>query len=269
MLTNKWGRFLVVMMVAVTSCSKKTDTIIQPPVPVQPVKGKLAKISYDSGAYDSLYYASSGDLIKVKSVFDLSSGASVTYSFEYSAQGKLTRISSDQGEEYRYTYSGNQLYEVGQYVGGLKIRHKGFTYDNLGVLTSTHTYADVLTNPNDQDFLDMFIYTYYPDGNLKTETSYSVHPNTGHPVKEVTITYSDYDNNHNPDDIFKQMPYFFGQRFFKNNARLRVVKNEKTGIESTYLFTYTYNQSTLPITRKFEYYGNGNWEEGTCIYSYY
>ncbi|HCL04797.1 MAG TPA: hypothetical protein DHW64_02020, partial [Chitinophagaceae bacterium] len=166
MLMNKWGRFLLVMMVAVTSCSKKGDSIIQPPVPVEPVQGKLAKISYDSGAYDSLYYSPAGKLIKIKSVWDPSSAVSVTYFFDYNAQGKLTRINSDQGEEYRYTYSGNQLEEVGQYVGGLKIRHKGFTYNSQGVLTSTHTYADILSNPNDQDFLDMFIYTYYADGNL-------------------------------------------------------------------------------------------------------
>jgi len=269
MLTNKWGQLLLVMMVAVMSCSKKTDTIIQPPVPVEPVKGKLAKISFDSGAYDSLYYAPTGELVKLRSVWDPSSGYSVTYSFDYNAQGKITRIYNDQGEEFRYTYSGNQLEEVGLYVSGLKTRHKGFTYDTQGTLTATHTYADILSNPNDQDFLDMFIYTYYPDGNLKTETSYSVHPTTGQPVKEVTITYSDYDNSHNPDDLFKQMPYFFGLKFFKNNARLRMVKNEKTGVESTYLFTYTYNQTTFPVTRKFEYYGSGNWLEGNCTYTYY
>lgn len=268
MLTNKWGRVLLLMMVVVTSCSKKTDTIIQLPVPVQPVKSKLAKISYDSGAYDSLYYGNAGELIKLKTVWDPSTGISVTYSFDYNAQGKITRIESDRGEEYRYSYTGNQLTEVGLYLGGIKTRHKGFTY-NQGVLTSTHTFADLLNNPNDQDFLDMFTYTYYPDGNLKTETSFSVHPVSGMPVKEMTITYSDYDNRYNPDDIFKQMPYYFGLSFSKNNARLRSVKNEKTGEETNYLFSYSYNPAAFPVSRKFEYYGNGNWIEGTCTYSYY
>jgi hypothetical protein len=268
MWTNKWSVVLLVV-VGLTACSKKTD-IIQPPPPTQPVAGKLAKISFDSGAYDSLYYAPSGNLIKVKSVFDPANGVSVIiYSFDYNAQGKLTRIYNDQGVEYRYTYSGDQLDEVGVYISGLKTSHKGFTYNADGVLTATATFSDLLSNPGDQDFLDMFLYTYYPDGNLKTETSFSVDPTTGHPVKEVSITHSDYDNNHNPDDIFKQLPYFFGIKFSKNNARTRILKNEKTGVESTYLFTYTYNQATLPLTRKFEYYGSGNWEEGTCTYSYY
>lgn len=266
MWTNKWNLLLLVLF-GLTACSKKADNIQLPP-PAETIKGKLAKISFDTGAYDSLYYSVDGALIKIRSVVDPASGNSVTYSFDYNVQGKLTRIYNDQGEEYRYTYSGAELEEVGLYVSGIKTRHKGFTYNN-GILTSTHTYADVLSNPNDQDFLDMFTYTYYPDGNLKSETSYSVHPTTGWPVKEVTITYSDYDNKYNPDDIFKQLPYYFGNTFFKHNARTRIVKNEKTGVESTYLFTYTYNQVTLPLTRKFEYYGSGNWLEGTCTYSYY
>lgn len=265
---NKWGSLMAGILL-VSACSKKSDQLQPTPqLPQEPVKGKLAKISYDSGAYDSLYYDASGKLIKYKSVWVPGSGTSLTYFFDYDMFGKPTRVYSDQGEEYRYSYENGLLSEVGLYFGGIKTRHKGFTY-NQGQLTSTHTYADILSNPNDQDFLDMFTYTYYPDGNLKTETSFSVHPVSGWPVKEMTITYSDYDNSYNPEDLLKQLPYYFGKTFLKNNAGTRTAKNEKTGETSTYIFSYTYHSSTLPLTRKYEYYGSGNWQEGSCIYSYY
>ena len=256
MLMNKWGGLVIAVLVTAIACSKKTDNVLPPPATPQPVKGKLAKIIFDSGAYDSLYYGSGGELIKIKTVWDPASGISITHLFNYDAQGKLQHISTDHGEEYRYSYTGNQLHEVGLYIGGIKTRHTTYTY-HQGVLTASHSFADILTNPNDQDFLDMFIYTYYPDGNLKTETSYSVHPVTGDPVKEITITYSDYDQQHNADDIFKQMPYHFGHQFAKNNARMRSIKNEKTGEITNYLFFYNYNESALPVSRRFEYYGGG------------
>lgn len=266
MLTSKWAFLLLLVM---ASCSKKNTPTPLPALPADPIKGKLARLSYDTGAYDSLYYGSAGELIRVKSVWDPALGGGMSYVFDYNAQGKLTSIQTSQAQEYRYIYTGNELTEVILYINGVKTNHKNFTYDNNGVMVSSHTYADVLNAPGDQDFLDMFIYTYYPDGNLKTETAYSVHPVTGHPVKETTITYTDYDDRYNPDDIFKQMPYYFGFTFAKNNARLRSVKNEKTGELSNYVFTYTYNQTAKPVSRKFEFLGNGNWYEGICTYAYY
>lgn len=268
MMTERLLTIVIVSISLLTACSKKGEKPTEPIPPPTTVAGKLAKVTYDAGAYDSLYYSNDGALVKLNAVLDPISGAGTRYTLEYNAAKKVQRIVTNDGDEYRYFYSDGQLSTVAHFVNGQKESYSIFTYQQ-NKLNSVEYF--VAADPNAQSYKSMGFHTYdyYTDGNLKEEVAYSIHQLTGQPIKNITITYSDYDQGVNQDEIVRQVPLSYGLTISKNNAGLRSVKDEHTGSVVNFLFTYSYNSIKNPLTRSFQYFGSGNWHQGSSIYSYY
>ncbi|MBL0883334.1 MAG: hypothetical protein IBJ16_08340, partial [Chitinophagaceae bacterium] len=95
-----------------TACTKRPVTPQLPPVPPQQPSGKLSKLVYDTGAYDSLYYLADGRLSKLVNNIDPAVSGGVRYELKYHSSGKLERINSSEGWYYLYLYSNGKLASI-------------------------------------------------------------------------------------------------------------------------------------------------------------
>lgn len=248
-------------------CSKKPVTPQLPPQQ-QPVTGKLAKLVYDTGAYDSLYYLADGRLGKLVNNIDPASGSGVSYQFLYNAAGSVERITNSEGGYHQYRYDNGKLITISEYIHQHKNSYKFFNYTN-DVLTSMEifTYNGL---SGGYEFAGLHTYSFYQDGNLQEEITYTVNPFTGQLVKHMTITYSDYDNKLNTEETVRQVPYYYGVIKMKNNPGKRTVKREVNGVTTIFNSYFTYNQQLKPLTKKFQYKDpGGEIIETNTVYYYY
>lgn len=269
MMTERIFKIVLISATLFTACSKKGETITEPIPPPTSLAGKLAKVTYDAGAYDSLYYSSDGLLIKLNSVLDPVSGARTTYTLEYNAAKKVQRIVTNDGDEYRYIYLDGKLVSVAHFVNGQKESYSIFTYQQDKLSEAEYFVA---ADPNAQSYKStgFYTYTYYTDGNLKEEVAYSIHQATGLPIKNITRVYLDYDQGVNQEGIIRQIPLSVGLVLSKNNVGLLSVKDEHTNAVTNFLFDYAYDSLNHPLTRSFQYFSSdGSRHQGSSIYAYY
>lgn len=234
-----------------TACKKQpVSPQIPTPQPQQPT-GKLSKLVYDTGAYDSLYYLADGRLSKLVNNIDPAAGGGVSYELRYDVSGKIERINSSEGWYYLYQYANGKLASISQYMNEHKSSYKFFNYNN-DVLTSMELY-NYNGAARGYEFSGLHTYSFYPDGNLKEEVTYTVNAFTGQLIKHMTIEYSDYDNKLNAEELVRQVPYYYGIVRMKNNPGKRITKRESNGIITTFNSQFTYDQQAKPLTKKFLY----------------
>ncbi len=237
--------------VIMAGCNKRPVTPqLPPPQPQQP-SGKLSKLVYDTGAYDSLYYLADGRLSKLVNNIDPAAGDGVNYEIKYNASGKVERINSSEGWYFLYQYSAGKLTTISQFINDHKSSYKFFNYNN-DVLTSMELY-NYNGAARGYEFSGLHTYSFYPDGNLREEVTYTVNGFTGQLIKHMTIEYSEYDNKLNAEELVRQVPYYYGIVRMKNNPAKRVTKRESNGIITTFNSQFTYDQQSKPLTKKFLY----------------
>lgn len=247
------------------SCSKKPT----PPQPSQPsLTGKLAKIAYQPDTYDSIYYNDAGNIARIRSVYDRSTGLLADYFFEYNAQQQLQRIHDNRGDEYRYEYLNGKPVVVSHYAAGIKNDYKVYDYEQgrlvkIGIHLNTDGLGQQFRFEGQQEF------EYYADGNLKSEASYDVDQTTLQFIKKVGVVYSEYDNGRNLDETFYGKPYLYQIVRAQNNARRRIVTLYHSGRTVEYQFQFQYNNSNNPIYRKISYMDQGDLVEAEARYYYY
>jgi antitoxin component YwqK of YwqJK toxin-antitoxin module len=260
--------FLFFAPAVIFSCKKEQEKPVDPNPNPSPVIGKLAKLRYSNGSYDSLYYNSDGTIARLVVYNNFPGPYTERYSFEYDTQKKVTRILQDNGERYDYTYINGQLTAVSHFVNGQKRDFRFYDYVN-GKLAEVEEYYQTDPGQTGWGYLAHRSYTYYPDGNLKDETSYSFDTVTRMPRKDLTITYEDYDGNFNSIEVLGRFLYLSQQELAKNNARKLVSKDEVNGSSTSFSFTYTYNEFRNPLTRTMQYQSAGSTVTETVQYSYY
>lgn len=101
---------VVSILLALVGCSKTDRPISNQP---QLFSGKLSRILYNTGTYDSLYYLPNGQLGQVVNMIDPAANDGIRYRLLYDASGKLEKIMSSEGRGYRYQY------DQGQFLSGL------------------------------------------------------------------------------------------------------------------------------------------------------
>jgi hypothetical protein len=259
---------LIVSSLMFTACKKQPITPqLPPPQPQQPT-GKLAKLVYDTGAFDSLYYLADGRIAKLVNNIDPVNGDGVSYNFVYDATGKVERINSSEDRSYRYSYENGKVIAISEYINQHKSSYKLFNYVN-DVLTSMEIYV-YNGAARGYEFSALHNYSFYPDGNLKEEVAYAVNAFTGQLVKHMTIEYSDYDNKFNAEELVRQVPYYFGIVRLKNNPGKRVVKRDVPNITTIFNSIFTYDPQSKPMTKKFQYQDpSGVLIETNTLFYYY
>lgn len=251
------------ILLAMVSCRKNPVTPIEPP----PVAGKLTKLEYKDGAYDSIYYNSQGLISKFVNHFVFPFPYNEIHQFEYDANNKVTRIADNNGETYEYRYIGGSLAAVMHFKNGVKEDYRFYEYQN-GKLTLVEEYYRIGFNTPGYQLSSKLEYFYYPDGNLKQEVSYSFDPQTMVPTKDFSIEHLDYDSKKNPTDMFSRFLYLYQVPMASMNVRKLITKNERNGASIEYNFAYTYDNAGNPLTKKITYPSGGQTIEETIKYYY-
>jgi hypothetical protein len=271
MKTQKMIRYTLAIVLSVSlifsSCSK---TPIKPvPVPEPgPVIGYLSKLEYSDGSYDSLFYNENGTIKKLISHTVIPTHYNEIFVFEYDANKKLTRITDNHGEYYQYIYAGGKLAAVSHYLNNVKVDYKFYDYQN-DKLVSIEEYYQPAPGVPGHEYVSKRELSYYADGNLKNEVSYSFDPQTRVPIKDFTIEHADYDTKLNPMDVIGRFIYHSQIQFSKNNPGKMTAKSEASGATNVYNFEYTYNDFSNPLTRKMTYTSGGQTYTETLKYYYY
>lgn len=262
------SKFLLpLLVVAFFSCGKESNK--PNPAPVNNLTGKLAKVDLGVGIYDSLFYGQDGKLNKISTYYE--SGGTVTYKenyfFSYNNNGKPASVQIENADEYRYTYINGIVAAVSRYENGVKTNYKIYNYTADNLLESVELYEKPLQGGVGFAYTERTDYTYYPGGNLKTETQYQIDP-LGQAIKLVTTIYEDYDQRTNVDAAFRNFLYMTGISTMKNNARKVTRRNETTGAEQVYYYQFDYVSNNSPSKRIMRRTPGGA-PETEIVYSYY
>lgn len=191
-----------VLVLSLVSCRKNPVTPVDP----APAAGKLSKLEYKDGAYDSIYSNSQGLISKIVNHYVVSFPYNGIHQFEYDANKKVTRITDNNGESYEYKYLGGLLSAVLHYSAGVKEDYRFYEYRN-GKLSLVEAYFRLGINTPGYQLSSKLEYFYYADGNPKQEVSYSFDPQTMAPIKNFSIEHLDYDGNANPTDPISRFLY--------------------------------------------------------------
>jgi hypothetical protein len=271
MKTQKMIRYTIAIVLSLSlifsSCSKTPVKPVPVPEP-SPVIGYLSKLEYSDGSYDSLFYNENGTIKKLINHSVKPLPYNEIFVFEYDANKKLTRITDNNGEYYQYLYAGGALAAVSHYVNNVKKDYKFYDYQN-GKLVSIEEYYQIAPGGPGFEYTAKRELSYYADGNLKNEVSYSFDPQTRVPIKDVTIEHADYDAKFNPVDALGRFLYLSQIQMSKNNARKVITKDEVNGIITGFDFEYTYNDFSNPLTSKMTYTSGGQTITETLKYYYY
>lgn len=252
-----------IIILATAACRKSSD---QPnPNPV-PAPGKLAKLEYNNGDYDSLFYNSDQSLAKIKVHTNAFIPYDTWYEFQYDINKRVAHIIDRSGERYDYVYATDQLTAVTHYVGSTKTDYRFYNYTN-GKLTGIEEYYQLGPNSPGFDFRAEHELTYYADGNLKQDLIYSFQPQTRARYKSYSLEYLNYDTKVNSAEQTYFFIYLAQIPLMKNNYRKMISKDEVSGSQTVYDFEFTYDNLSNPLTKKMTSTTSGG--TITVKYSYY
>jgi hypothetical protein len=239
--------YLLLVIAMVTVSCRKTPGVQPAPVPV-PAINKLAKVEYNGGDYDSIFYNSDLQVIRIKMHTNVVTPFDAVYTFAYGATKKLTRIADNMGEHYDYVYINGVLTGVNHYTGNTKTDFRIYDYTN-GKLTAVEAYSQIGFNLPGYELISEWELDYYADGNLKTETIYSYTLQPRAKYKQFTTTYTGYDAKINATGMLNRFIYLSQVEIQKNNPGKMTRRDEVNGTEIQYDFAYTYNDFSNPLTQ--------------------
>lgn len=248
------------------ACGKKTNQPTNQPLPHA---GKLAKVDFGNGTYDSIFYRQDGKIDQLNISYDL--GGIIyqdRYQYSYNSAGQVDILKEEGGDEYRYAYANGQLVAVNHFVNGVKMDYKLYNYVGAGTrIESIEEYHKPYPTYPGFEFTFQKNYIYYAEGNLKEEVSYQIN-NNGQFTKYQTVTYVNYDQKINIDHIYRSFLYMSGIKLTANNVTKLIRKDEVSGVSNTYDYQFTYNSKGEPVKRQMLNPPSGS-VETVVTYSYY
>jgi hypothetical protein len=256
---------LTMLVLLISSCRKNP---IQPNEPQPLPSGKLAKMSFKDGSYDSVFYNNDGSIARIINHHTVPGPYTEEFSYEYDTNGKVKRINQNNGEYYQYGFIGEELVAVMHYVNGRKRDYKLYDYVDHK-LSSIEEYYQFDPNVPGHELYSRRDYSYYQDGNLKLEENYSFDAQTHVPKKDFTIEHADYDGKANTSDAVARFLYMSSIEFAKHNPRKMKTKDEVSGVVTEFQSEYTYDAASRPLTRRISYPSGGQTITETILFSYY
>ena len=167
------------------------------------------------------------------------------YNLHYSAQQQLIRmdVTGEAGNSYAtYQYSGSQVSQTSL-----------FTADGHLLSTCMYQYA----GPNQLSQVDEVnafsnkaerrTYQYDAAGNLSVLTTYAQQAVTGSYVLQHTLSFSDYDTQHDVENLLFHLPLLPNVTFRTNNHGLKVLRDPSGRELSRERTTYQYNEQGYPV----------------------
>jgi len=223
------------------------------PAPATP-EVQLQPLLYEEPDYKKEFvYDNSNRLVQIKMTSTFANGYETTsvQNLVYDANGKLAELTSDTGFRFVYTYAGNRIATTQEWVNGTASRMHRFTYDDRGRVTEAIVYQNIPDEggeiPTSSDR-----YEYDANGNLAVWTMY-YYTTFGREAKVQTVlTFSDYDNKVNTEDLFEPNVFNPGMVLRKNNPGKLVVTNGNSAVTSTERYTYEYHEQGFATSKTTE-----------------
>lgn len=252
--------FAVCFVAGLTGCEKEdvgspvvTPPLTQQPNPV-PLNALVKQLRQSEIDYSAFTYDSKNRLVQLRSQWqympgDPSAIRTIDYNYQYDAQNRPTQLSYTQGFLTRFTHN-NLLVEKAQefYPGGAIANDYTYVYAQGRIIQMLVKNYDDLGEPPTNYKYEL---SYDSIGNLNKIAIYEERSSTPGGAQYVlleTKEFSDFDNKVNPIGWMMQFPYLPTIRWQFNNPGKEVIK-PTGGPFTTRIYTYTYNDQGLPITR--------------------
>ncbi len=183
--------------------------------------------------------------------------------FEYDAQQRLIKTTTNGGPPVRYFYQGNAL-------------HRTEEYDPQGEVSVTHYYAfesgqrpsqkrDVYADGTEV----MTTYNYGQGMNLATEKIYQKNDSTGKLEFAFSIHYEGFDDKKHPEAGTSPNPYLPGAAIWANNYTLKTMRGKKgEPLQPGKQYTFTYNEAGYPVRKTVKNLGDEPGPVLTATYTY-
>jgi len=241
-------RFFTLMVVALAACNDDPDTA---PEPARQLR--VQSVSYGDNSYRIFNYDDQNRLASITSgiVYEGDS-AEFIHKIVYDGD-KIDRIEITDQAIIDYIYEGDRIKETHEILHGALIATHLYTYQDNGRVTTWEVKR--AHQEDDEPVPDAkYVYTYNNDGNLITKQDY-VFDGPGYRLLD-TITYEDFDDKKNSDNLFLTDLYNPIYARFKNNPRTWRLVNATSGATAEEHFTFKYNAQGY-VTRSIPDQGSG------------
>lgn len=240
-------QLLVALLIGFSLVACDLDETPEPVIPALVLQPSV----YEETDYRREYsYNNANQLVQVKMISAFANGSTITseQNFSYRTDGKIAETTSDTGFRFVYSYSGDRLVRTDEYVNNTWSKYHRFTYDSKGRVVEAITYQNIPEEggeiPTSKDE-----YQYGVNGNLIEWRMY-YYTSFGAEAKLLTvITFSDYDDKINTDNLFELNIYHPYQVLSTNNPGKQVVRNGQGVISTTEEYLYEYNDKGY-VTKK-------------------
>jgi hypothetical protein len=251
-----------------SSCQESVDCGCAPPPAPAEDRLRIKRITWAETDFQEYTYNTSGLLTKYVSQWLFVMGTEqvkrVESTFAYNAQGKITRMVTENLMEVKYFYKGGVL-------------EKSEEYDQRGRLAITHYYSfdtknrplqilDVITDPTDGNRVTgelKRVYEYDNKGNNIVQKEYVKNLATGEFTLNLTTHYEGFDTNRYVENATALNPYVPHARLWTNNYASRTLKDKNGNVlQPPQLYTFECNAEGYPVRKSM---GNANVTIGATV----
>ena len=258
-------QLLCTLLITITLFGCKKTENIEPPADVAPKKS-VKQLTASSSDYISYEYDANGNVTRYISQWQNGTGGvnRLNNVFEYSGN-KLTRFSNEAGYA-SFTYIGARIDKSDHFAAnGRKLSSFHYEYDQTGKITSI---LEQISNPDSDGINETKIsYQYYANGNV-SKMDFLYKKGTNDPfVLSSSKLFVEYDNKKNPEPDGIAGFFLPGVILQKNNpVKINNVSPNGT-IEGYSRYEYTYNAEGYPVSRK-HFLAVGSTEPSPVIFQY-
>jgi hypothetical protein len=246
---------LLLPVVLLSSCRESVDCGCAIPPPRDDNRFKVKRITWAESDFQEYTYNANGLLTKYVSQWLFVMGTDqvkrVESVFEYNAQGRITRMVTDNLLAVKYFYKGGVL-------------EKSEEYDHKGRLAVTHYYAfdtgnrpleirDVITDPTEGNRVTgelKRVYEYDNKGNNTVQKEYVKDMSTGDFTLNLSTHYEGFDGNKYVENATALNPYVPHARLWTNNYASRTLKDKNGNVlQPPLLYTFECNAEGYPVRK--------------------
>lgn len=237
-LSTNLGRLLMALALstALFACKKDKDD--------KPVdnKTKLVKITGD-GEQFQLVYNTAGKPSKIITSLLSNDDAAVSYTINYSENGKIQELTGENGMTVTPVYDNGQLLRTHFYIGNQHISYVSYRFLNNRLEGAT-LYQ--VAGQNSIPLLD-YSFEYDAAGNISESVLMGPTDDPNQLTRYGHVEYQ-YDSKKNPLHEHRELLLMMLQTVSKNNPTQELHYDDSQTLEQRYRYSYTYKSNDFPAS---------------------
>lgn len=251
-------QLLIAFFAVVTfwSCDKENDT--------DPSAGTRLVEQRTGDEYVKLQYGSNGKIVKAIVVDQaITNGEEVTYNIAYNTAGRISEVTTSNGEKIRTEYANNRLVKAVVLEDNQEKSHTIYQYEN-GLLKT----AEIKISFLGQTFTSMkFAFGYDAQQRVNKTDLWMVNPLTDE-LEYAGHTLTEYDSKKNPLYEFDDFLLLMWQVPAQNNVVKETQFLEDNTVDEVREFIFTYNAKNYPVQAIMRTTSNGSSQDITMGFVY-